>query len=174
VICPSQDLARQTFDVVEEFTSGYPQLRSMLCIRGIDMRSQLEVVKKQGVHIVVATPSQLKDMLAKKEINLDICKYLTLDEADRLLDLGFEDHIRDGFDHFRGQTQTGAVFCNCANEASNLCQEFVGEADSGERWPSWCSEFGCSLGSGLCEARSEDGVFAGMPSEDTTTCSDLL
>lgn len=110
VVCPSRELARQTFDVVEEFTAvlsekGYPQLRSMLCIGGIDMRSQLEVVK-HGVHIVVATPGRLKDMLAKKKMNLDNCKYLTLDEADRLVDLGFEEDIREVFDHFRGQRQT--------------------------------------------------------------------
>ncbi|MCO5611061.1 hypothetical protein L7F22_065311 [Adiantum nelumboides] len=111
VVCPSRELARQTFDVVEEFVSvlkskgGYPDLRSMLCIGGIDMRSQLEVVKR-GVHIVVATPGRLKDMLAKKRMNLDNCKYLTLDEADRLIDLGFEEDIREVFDHFKAQRQT--------------------------------------------------------------------
>eukprot|EP00250_Pteridium_aquilinum_P008445 c17949_g1_i1 orf=224-2038(-) len=111
VVCPSRELARQTFDVVEEFVAvlkakgGYPDLRSMLCIGGIDMRSQLEVVKR-GVHIVVATPGRLKDMLAKKRMNLDNCKYLTLDEADRLIDLGFEEDIREVFDHFKAQRQT--------------------------------------------------------------------
>eukprot|EP01018_Ginkgo_biloba_P010232 Gb_18686 [translate_table: standard] len=110
VICPSRELARQTFEVVEEFVAvlqerGYPELRPMLCIGGIDMRSQLEVVKK-GVHIVIATPGRLKDMLAKKKMSLDNCRYLTLDEADRLVDLGFEDDIREVFDHFKAQRQT--------------------------------------------------------------------
>lgn len=110
VICPSRELARQTFEVVEEFVAvlqerGYPELRPMLCIGGIDMRSQLEVVKR-GVHIVIATPGRLKDMLAKKKMNLDNCRYLTLDEADRLVDLGFEDDIREVFDHFKAQRQT--------------------------------------------------------------------
>ncbi|XP_077219316.1 DEAD-box ATP-dependent RNA helicase 35 [Tasmannia lanceolata] len=110
VICPSRELARQTYEVVEEFLIplkeyGYPELRPLLCIGGVDMRSQLEVVKK-GVHIVVATPGRLKDMLAKKKMNLDNCRYLTLDEADRLVDLGFEDDIREVFDHFKAQRQT--------------------------------------------------------------------
>eukprot|EP00246_Nothoceros_aenigmaticus_P003828 TRINITY_DN15032_c0_g1_i1.p1 TRINITY_DN15032_c0_g1~~TRINITY_DN15032_c0_g1_i1.p1 ORF type:complete len:624 (+),score=164.32 TRINITY_DN15032_c0_g1_i1:44-1873(+) len=110
VVCPSRELAKQTFDVVEDFSAvlrdkGYPNLRAMLCIGGIDMRSQLEVVKR-GVHIVVATPGRLKDMLAKKKMNLDNCKYLVLDEADRLIDLGFEDDIREVFDHFKAQRQT--------------------------------------------------------------------
>lgn len=78
IVCPSRELARQTYEVVEQFVAplveaGYPPLRSLLCIGGIDMRSQLEVVKR-GVHIVVATPGRLKDMLAKKKMSLDACR----------------------------------------------------------------------------------------------------
>ncbi|CAH9081206.1 unnamed protein product [Cuscuta europaea] len=110
IICPSRELARQTYEVIEEFLEplrgfGYPEIRPLLCIGGIDMKSQLDVVKK-GVHIVVATPGRLKDMLAKKKMSLDNCRYLTLDEADRLVDLGFEDDIREVFDHFKAQRQT--------------------------------------------------------------------
>ncbi|KAL5831915.1 hypothetical protein ACOSQ4_017269 [Xanthoceras sorbifolium] len=76
-----------TYEVVEQ--AGYPELRRLLCVAGVDMRSQLEVVKK-GVHIVVAT----------------LGRYFTLDEADRLVDLGFEDDIREVFDHFKAQRQT--------------------------------------------------------------------
>jgi hypothetical protein len=79
IICPTQVLAIQTYDVIEEFLvplreHGYPELRPLLCIGGISMRKLLDVVKK-GVHIVVATPGRLKDMLAKKKINLDNCRY---------------------------------------------------------------------------------------------------
>ncbi|CAF2177431.1 unnamed protein product [Brassica napus] len=110
IICPSRELARQTYEVVEQFVgplveAGYPPLKSLLCIGGVDMRSQLDVVKR-GVHIVVATPGRLKDLFAKKKMNLDACRYLTLDEADRLVDLGFEDDIREVFDHFKSQRQT--------------------------------------------------------------------
>ncbi|KAL3738912.1 hypothetical protein ACJRO7_020314 [Eucalyptus globulus] len=98
VVCPSRELARQTYEVVEQFLvplreAGYPELRALLCIG-------------RGVHIVVATPGRLKDMLAKKKMNLDNYRYLTLDEADRLVDLGFEDDIREVFDHFKAQRQT--------------------------------------------------------------------
>ena len=110
IICPSRELAKQTYDVIDMFLTplkqaGFPEIRPLLCIGGIDMRTQLDVVKK-GVHIVVATPGRLKDLLAKKKMNLDNCRYLTLDEADRLVDLGFEDDIREVFDHFKAQRQT--------------------------------------------------------------------
>ncbi|KAL9240183.1 hypothetical protein vseg_014431 [Gypsophila vaccaria] len=110
IVCPSRELARQTYDVLEDFLGpltqdGYPEIRPLLCIGGVDMRAQLDVIKR-GVHIVVATPGRLKDLLAKKRMNLDNCRYLCLDEADRLVDLGFEDDIREVFDHFKAQRQT--------------------------------------------------------------------
>jgi ATP-dependent RNA helicase DDX41 len=52
---------------------GFPELRVMLCIGGIDMRSQMDMLKR-GVHIVVATPGRLKDLLTKRRMNLDICR----------------------------------------------------------------------------------------------------
>ncbi|XP_020162388.1 DEAD-box ATP-dependent RNA helicase 35A [Aegilops tauschii subsp. strangulata] len=104
IICPSRELAKQTYDVIDMFLSplkqaGFPEIRPLLCIGGVDMRTQLDVVRK-GVHIVVATPGRLKDLLAKK-MNLDNCRYVTLDEADRLVDLGFEDDIREVLNHFK-------------------------------------------------------------------------
>ncbi len=48
-----------------------------------------------GVHMVVATPGRLKDLLSKKRMTLDICRFLCLDEADRMVDLGFEEDMRE-------------------------------------------------------------------------------
>jgi len=60
----------------------------VLCIGGEDKRAQLEVYQREGVHIVVATPGRLRDYLQSKKMNLNLCKYFCLDEADRMLDLG--------------------------------------------------------------------------------------
>lgn len=111
IICPSRELARQTFEqfveISEEFMrDGFPPLRSVLCIGGEDSRAQSEVVRRQGVHIVVATPGRLNDMLNRKKITLDLCRYVCLDEADRLVDQGFDEEIKNVFDHFKGQRQT--------------------------------------------------------------------
>eukprot|EP00878_Enallax_costatus_P001578 GHUV01001729.1.p1 GENE.GHUV01001729.1~~GHUV01001729.1.p1 ORF type:complete len:664 (+),score=253.11 GHUV01001729.1:309-2300(+) len=110
IICPSRELANQTVEVITQYTDalrlgGFPELRVMLCIGGIDMRSQMDMLRK-GVHIVVATPGRLKDLLNKRRMNLDICRYLALDEADRMVDLGFEDEMRDILSYFKSQRQT--------------------------------------------------------------------
>merc|ERR1719482_804359 len=56
--------------------------------------------------MVVATPGRLNDLLNKKRMTLAQCQYLVLDEADRMVDLGFEEEIRNTLDHFRSQRQT--------------------------------------------------------------------
>ncbi|KPP64433.1 putative ATP-dependent RNA helicase DDX41, partial [Scleropages formosus] len=119
IICPSRELARQTHSIIEYYCKlleeeGAPQLRCALCIGGMSVKEQMEVVK-HGVHMMVATPGRLMDLLQKKMVSLDICRYLALDEADRMIDMGFEEDIRTIFSYFkasfclffyRGQRQT--------------------------------------------------------------------
>ena len=98
-MCPSRELARQTYDVICTYTEAlkqedFPEIRTLLCMGGIDMREQNEAFRK-GVHCVVATPGRLKDLLSKRRLNLGLCRYLCLDEADRMVDMGFEDDIRE-------------------------------------------------------------------------------
>ncbi|VEN38526.1 unnamed protein product [Callosobruchus maculatus] len=55
---------------------------------------------------MVATPGRLMDMLEKKIVKLSVCRYLCMDEADRMIDLGFEEDVRTIFSYFNGQRQT--------------------------------------------------------------------
>lgn len=109
-LSPSRELARQTYDVVESFANalseaGYPRLRTMLCMGGIDMKEQYDIIR-QGFHLAVATPGRLLHMLNEKKFFLDVCRFFCLDEADRLIDLGFEEEIRNIMNFFSRQRQT--------------------------------------------------------------------
>ena len=55
---------------------------------------------------MVATPGRLMDMLNRKMIELTVCRQLVLDEADRMVDMGFEEDVRTVFSHFSAQRQT--------------------------------------------------------------------
>ena len=50
---------------------------------------------------MVATPGRLMGMLNKKMVTLDVCRYLCLDEADRMIDMGFEEDVRTIFSYFK-------------------------------------------------------------------------
>jgi ATP-dependent RNA helicase DDX41 len=111
ILCPSRELARQTFEVVEYFCGhlkqgGFPEVRCILCIGGEDKRSQFMPVQQVGTHIIVATPGRLSDLLNSKKISLGVCRYMCLDEGDRMLDLGFDEEVRSIMNHFHQQRQT--------------------------------------------------------------------
>lgn len=112
IIAPSRELAHQTYEVLEFYTdrlaehhSNFPKLRSVLTIGGLSTGNQATTIKR-GVHMCVATPGRLNDLLNKKRMTLVQCRYLCLDEADRMIDLGFEEEIRNTLDNFRGQRQS--------------------------------------------------------------------
>ncbi|SCZ99106.1 BZ3500_MvSof-1268-A1-R1_Chr3-1g05815 [Microbotryum saponariae] len=110
IVCPSRELARQTFDGLAEMAQlmaqgGYPEVRALLCIGGINMSEQGHIMSR-GFHMVVATPGRLQDMLEKRKFGLAGCKFLCLDEADRMIDMGFEDDVRNIMSFFKHQRQT--------------------------------------------------------------------
>ncbi|XP_058466682.1 ATP-dependent RNA helicase abstrakt [Malaya genurostris] len=110
IICPSRELAKQTFDIVQYYcqhmqAASMPEIRSALAIGGVPVNESLAIIQ-QGCHIMVATPGRLMDMLDKKLVKLDVCRYLCMDEADRMIDMGFEEDVRTIFSYFKGQRQT--------------------------------------------------------------------
>ncbi|XP_071050647.1 ATP-dependent RNA helicase abstrakt [Onthophagus taurus] len=110
IICPSRELAKQTYDIIQHFCKylikhNLPEIRSCLAIGGVPVSESIDIIQK-GVHIMVATPGRLMDMLEKKIVKLGVCRYLCMDEADRMVDLGFEEDVRTIFSYFNGQRQT--------------------------------------------------------------------
>ncbi|KYO01676.1 RNA helicase 1 [Plasmodium reichenowi] len=110
IICPSRELATQTHNIIKYFCEflykdNFPTLRSLCMIGGISAYEQGREIQK-GIHMIVATPGRLNDMLNKKRMTLEQCRYLCFDEADRLIDLGFEEEVRNTLDHFSNQRQT--------------------------------------------------------------------
>lgn len=91
VLSPTRELAQQTFKVFNQFGKELG-IRSVCVIGGESMDKQKEDIGK-GVHVLVATPGRLKDLINQKVIQLDRCKGVVFDEADRLFDMGFKKDI---------------------------------------------------------------------------------
>lgn len=104
ILSPSRELARQTFDIASDFChSVSPLLRPLLAIGGARPDT---VALAAGVHLVVATPGRLLDMLRRRTLSLAACAAIALDEADRLIDGTFETDVRDVLSFFSAQRQT--------------------------------------------------------------------
>lgn len=92
VLAPTRELATQIYDEARKF-SYRSRLRPCVVYGGSILQEQFRELDR-GCHLLVATPGRLGDMLDRGKISLENCKFLVLDEADRMLDMGFEPQIR--------------------------------------------------------------------------------
>jgi ATP-dependent RNA helicase RhlE len=92
VLTPTRELAAQVEESIRVY-GRHLALRSTLVFGGVGMQPQVDALRR-GVDIVVATPGRLLDHLGQKTINLSQVEILVLDEADRMLDMGFIHDIR--------------------------------------------------------------------------------
>uniref|UniRef100_A0A8C8YCV7 RNA helicase n=1 Tax=Prolemur simus TaxID=1328070 RepID=A0A8C8YCV7_PROSS len=92
VLAPTRELAVQIYEEARKF-SYRSRVRPCVVYGGADIGQQIRDLER-GCHLLVATPGRLVDMMERGKIGLDFCKYLVLDEADRMLDMGFEPQIR--------------------------------------------------------------------------------
>ena len=87
ILAPTRELAMQVFESVKTYSKHTP-IRSMCAFGGVDIKPQIAELKK-GVEILVATPGRLLDHVENKSVSFNSVQALVLDEADRMLDMGF-------------------------------------------------------------------------------------
>jgi ATP-dependent RNA helicase DeaD len=92
VICPTRELCMQIVTEVELFKKFMPGMNVVAVYGGTSISMQIRDIKR-GVQIVVATPGRLIDLIERKAINLEEIKYVVLDEADEMLNMGFQEDI---------------------------------------------------------------------------------
>uniref|UniRef100_A0A4W5JZ79 RNA helicase n=1 Tax=Hucho hucho TaxID=62062 RepID=A0A4W5JZ79_9TELE len=92
VLAPTRELALQIYEESRKFAYR-SRVRPCVVYGGADIGQQIRDLER-GCHLLVATPGRLVDMMERGKIGLDYCNYLVLDEADRMLDMGFEPQIR--------------------------------------------------------------------------------
>jgi ATP-independent RNA helicase DbpA len=94
VLCPTRELADQVAKAIRRLAAGIPNLKVQLLTGGVALGPQLASLRKDS-HVVVGTPGRVQEMLKKQALSLAKVRTLVLDEADRMLDMGFEEAIRD-------------------------------------------------------------------------------
>ncbi len=92
ILTPTRELAMQVEESVKTYGKYLP-LRSVCIYGGVDMKAQITALK-EGREIVVATPGRLLDHVEQKTVNFGAVEFLVLDEADRMLDMGFIPDIK--------------------------------------------------------------------------------
>jgi ATP-dependent RNA helicase DeaD len=123
ILVPTRELAVQVTNEINKF-SKYTGIRTMSIYGGQSISIQHEQLKK-GVQIVVATPGRLIDHLKRGSIQLDNVKYVILDEADRMLDMGFIEDIKFILFYIDEDRQTCLFSATMPYEIMNLAKEYM-------------------------------------------------
>ena len=125
VLAPTRELAQQIQQVATEFGSS-SYVRNTCVFGGAPKGGQMRDLQR-GCEIVIATPGRLIDFLAAGATNLKRCTYLVLDEADRMLDMGFEPQIRKIISQIRPDRQTLMWSATWPKEVKQLAEDFLGD-----------------------------------------------
>ena len=92
VLCPTRELADQVTTEIRRLARAEDNIKVVTLCGGVPLRGQLATLE-HGAHIVVGTPGRIMDHLERASLKLDALNTLVLDEADRMLDMGFFDDI---------------------------------------------------------------------------------
>lgn len=92
ILAPTRELCVQISNDLENYCKYLPGVKIVAVYGGASIETQISRIKK-GVHIVVATPGRLTDLIRRKKIDISTIKYVILDEADEMLNMGFQEDI---------------------------------------------------------------------------------
>ncbi|XP_047221592.1 probable ATP-dependent RNA helicase DDX17 [Girardinichthys multiradiatus] len=125
VLAPTRELAQQVQQVAYEYGKS-SRIKSTCVYGGAPKGPQIRDLER-GVEICIATPGRLIDFLEAGKTNLRRCTYLVLDEADRMLDMGFEPQIRKIVEQIRPDRQTLMWSATWPKEVRQLAEDFLRE-----------------------------------------------
>ncbi|MBI2691313.1 MAG: DEAD/DEAH box helicase [Solirubrobacterales bacterium] len=123
IVTPTRELAAQIEDDFRAFTKGM-KLYSALCVGGTNINPQIKALAKEP-HVVIGTPGRLKDLLQQRKLDLDFTDTLVLDEADRMLDMGFIKDVRFLCDAVPAKRQTLCFSATVTREIQGLLDNLL-------------------------------------------------
>uniref|UniRef100_A0A0G4I0Q8 RNA helicase n=1 Tax=Chromera velia CCMP2878 TaxID=1169474 RepID=A0A0G4I0Q8_9ALVE len=127
VLAPTRELAGQIFDEAKKWSFG-TGIRPVVIYGGAQAGLQLRELE-YGCDVLVACPGRLLDFVGRGRVSLDQIQFLVFDEADRMLDMGFEPQIREVVDGFgmpsKGDRQTVMFSATFPREIQNLARDFM-------------------------------------------------
>jgi len=123
MLTPTRELADQVYDNVARYAK-HTDLRSTVVFGGVDMNPQTDALRR-GVEILVATPGRLLDHVQQKSVNLSQVQMLVLDEADRMLDMGFLPDLQRIINLLPAQRQTLLFSATFSPEIKRLASSYL-------------------------------------------------
>lgn len=124
VVCPTRELCMQITKDLASFSTHKKSVRSTAVYGGASIGEQIRELKR-GIHIVVATPGRLIDLIERKAINLENINYIVLDEADEMLNMGFREDIEFILGNTPNRNSIWLFSATMPNEVKQVSKRFM-------------------------------------------------
>src|SRR3569623_927321 len=125
ILAPTRELAVQIEEVLQKLSVGM-RLNTVLVLGGVSRNAQIQKIAR-GVDVVIATPGRLKDLIDDKKIRLNETRWLVLDEADRMLDMGFIGAVKQIAAAIGPRRQTALFSATMAKEIAALAKGLLND-----------------------------------------------
>ena len=124
VLCPTRELCIQIADDLTDYSKYIDGLKILPVYGGSSMETQINALRK-GVHIIVATPGRLTDMINRKVAKLDKVSKVVLDEADEMLNMGFEESINEILGYLPKERNTLLFSATMPQEIAAISKKYM-------------------------------------------------
>ncbi len=129
VVAPTRELAVQIQLECEKFGAGTVGIVSQCCYGGTPVQQQIRALRTDKPHVVIGTPGRLQDLLNKEVLVINKCMIVVLDEADRMLDMGFEPQIKQIFSNLPQSRQVLLFSATWPKSVRKLASSYLRSGD---------------------------------------------
>lgn len=129
ILCPTRELAVQTAAVLKQLTSYKPGVRVLAVYGGEPIQRQIAALRRKP-QIVVATPGRMIDHIRRRTVRFGSVNCVVLDEADRMLDMGFRDDINTILQSVPSERQTALFSATISDGVKHIASEYQKDAQS--------------------------------------------
>jgi len=124
ILSPTRELAIQITENIKEFTKYLPKVKTVAVYGGANIDLQIRGLKK-GAQIVVGTPGRTVDLIKRRVLNLNTVKWVVLDEADEMLNMGFKDELDRILEDTPQDKQTLLFSATFPKEVDNIAKNYM-------------------------------------------------
>jgi len=124
ILAPTRELCVQISNDLENYCKYLPEVKIVAVYGGASIETQISRIKK-GVHIAVATPGRLMDLIRRKKINIETVKYVILDEADEMLNMGFQEDIDGILEYTPSQKKVWLFAATMPDEIHSIAAKYM-------------------------------------------------
>lgn len=124
ILAPTRELGQQTAQQLVEFSAQIKKLNVEVVYGGAAITNQIKALKKP-TQIIVATPGRLLDLIRRKAVSLNQVRYVVLDEADEMLNMGFKEEIDDILSNIQVEHSTWLFSATMPNEIRRIIKKYM-------------------------------------------------